>query len=337
MCVCLQIHIQTLVPHRIGHEPSLLTRRLHTSSPFTHKCVLKCVREGGARWRLHLPSTPPRARPSTPPSGWAAPHRWILLRRTGKQSSETLDDIACAVVTRVTPRLTLLFVHWVGGGGIRTRVLGVSGSYTVVLGRGVVVIMAFPQLQSQSLQSVQLVQSRHAFLDEGHHPGRKTIHSLIGSPVHPEGAHTHQDSVSAASQTPNAKKKKLNWLYIYKSFLRQNQFSPENIFLCTKHDRINFLCCLPGVSGLCRGCGRVLKMNYWTKYSWLLSPSSLCLPPTVWSWLRSRLASVPSGPRAVIDYSGLVCGGTQRGPGAPWETTDKYVWHLLWPLSAAEW
>lgn len=31
--------------------------------------------------------------------------------------------------------------------------------------------MTFPQLQSQSLQSVQLVQSGHAFLNERHHPG----------------------------------------------------------------------------------------------------------------------------------------------------------------------
>lgn len=34
-------------------------------------------------------------------------------------------------------------------------------------------IMAFSQLQSQSFQSLQLVQSGHAFLDERHHPERK--------------------------------------------------------------------------------------------------------------------------------------------------------------------
>lgn len=34
-------------------------------------------------------------------------------------------------------------------------------------------IMAFSQLQSQSFQSLQLVQSGHAFLDERHHPENK--------------------------------------------------------------------------------------------------------------------------------------------------------------------
>lgn len=43
---------------------------------------------------------------------------------------------------------------------------GSLGSYTVILGWSVVVIMAFPQLHSQSLQSVLLVQPGHTFLDK---------------------------------------------------------------------------------------------------------------------------------------------------------------------------
>lgn len=46
------------------------------------------------------------------------------------------------------------------------------GSYTVVLRWGVVMIMAFSQLQSQGFQSLQLVQSCHALLDKRHHPER---------------------------------------------------------------------------------------------------------------------------------------------------------------------
>ncbi len=48
----------------------------------------------------------------------------------------------------------------------------IGGSYTVVLRWGVVMIMAFSQLQSQCFQSLQLVQSSHAFLDKRHHPER---------------------------------------------------------------------------------------------------------------------------------------------------------------------
>lgn len=54
-----------------------------------------------------------------------------------------------------------------------SRVLGVTGSYTVILRWSVVVIMAFPQLHSQSFQSVLLVQPRHAFLNKRHHPERE--------------------------------------------------------------------------------------------------------------------------------------------------------------------
>lgn len=68
--------------------------------------------------------------------------------------------------------------------------------YTVVLRWGVVMIMTFPQLQCQSLQSLLLVQSRHTFLDKRHHPERdgdkkkKTLQdeppSLIDPPVNHE-------------------------------------------------------------------------------------------------------------------------------------------------------
>ena len=225
-CVC----VSKFTSKRLFHTELDTSRRCwragctHQAHLPTSACWSACVKEVHGDACTYLPRLLELGRPPLLQDG---------LHRTDEfcsdvlenKSSETLDDIACAVVTRVTFSYSMAdtVICKSGGGGIRTRVLRVSGSYTVVLGRCVVVIMAFPQLQSQSLQSVQLVQSRHAFLDEGHHPGRKTIHSLIGSPVHPEGAHTHQDSVFAASQTPNAKKKKLNWLYIYKSFLRQNQ------------------------------------------------------------------------------------------------------------------
>lgn len=86
-----------------------------------------------------------------------------------------------------------------------TQLLGSAGSYTVVLRWGVVVKVALPQLQGQSLQSLQLVQSGHAFLDERHHPdryegGKKTgfrmsFCSRIDPPVNLECAAGHHQPI----------------------------------------------------------------------------------------------------------------------------------------------
>lgn len=59
---------------------------------------------------------------------------------------------------------------------------GSLGSYAVVFGWGVVTIMAFSKLQSQSLQSFQLVQSSHTFLDKRHHSERHKRSEWVTGP-----------------------------------------------------------------------------------------------------------------------------------------------------------
>ena len=103
-------------------------------------------------------------------------------------------------------------------------------------------IMAFSQLQSQSFQSLQLVQSGHAFLDERHHPENKiqkkknqTNHeanydspSLIDPPINGELAAGNCQLILWRSPVlkggnvwhftnSNAKKDKHRWLPIYQS------------------------------------------------------------------------------------------------------------------------
>lgn len=52
-------------------------------------------------------------------------------------------------------------------------------------------IMAFSQLQSQGFQSLQLVQSGHAFLDKRHHPKRDGKKQAQDEPLPPPRTHTH--------------------------------------------------------------------------------------------------------------------------------------------------
>lgn len=91
---------------------------------------------------------------------------------------ECINSFSCCGFRGLCIMASLINSYSIGWNSInkaasqKQTVLGSSGSYTVVLRWGVVMIMAFPQLQSQSLQSVQVVQPGHTFLNERHDPER---------------------------------------------------------------------------------------------------------------------------------------------------------------------
>lgn len=86
----------------------------------------------------------------------SAPTYWEIIEKCFSVQSVCMSPLfQCIKICAWTKRVTCVHFCW-----------GSLGSYTVILRWSIVVIMAFPQLHSQSFQSVLLIQPRHAFLDK---------------------------------------------------------------------------------------------------------------------------------------------------------------------------